>query len=194
MCSKLLSAVSILASLIAVLSPLAAYAQEKQQHVYSVKYVCGTHETDLRNTASITAAGGYRTEINIQRARHAGEARIDVMPSVGHSVFSEDPGETGRSHPTTLVGPEVVRVICQDIDGLLGGGRGNRFHVGFLRISSFEPLSVVAVYTAKHCRTTVPDEHSVIVCDGDIALDVVRYEPALVEPIKDGSKGPSEPF
>jgi len=193
MCSKSPSAVSILALFLS-LAPLSAHAQEKQRHVYSVKYVCGTHETDLRNTASVVAAGGYRTEINIQRARHAGEARIDVFPSLAHSVFSEEPGVTGRMHATTLVGAEVARVICQDINALIDDRIGNQFRVGFLQIFSSEPLSVVAVYTAKHCRTTVPDERGVGVCDGDIALDVVRYDPALVEPIEDGSKSPSEPF
>jgi hypothetical protein len=185
---KLPSTVCVLALLISSLSP-SAHAQDKQRHVYSVKYVCGTHETDLNNTGSVVAAGGYRTEVNIQRAQIAGEARIEVLPGLAHSVFSEDPGVTGRTHVTTLVGAEVARVICQDINGLIDDRIGNQFRVGFLRIASFEPLSVVAVYTAKHCRTTAASS-----CDGDIALDVVRYDPALVEPIKDDSKSPTIPF
>ena len=193
MCSKLPSATFILALLLSI-APLSAHAQEKQRFIYSVKYVCGSHEVDLRNTGAVVAAGGYRTEINIQRAQHAGEAQIEVLPSLAHSVFSDDPGVTGRTHVTTLVRAEVVRVICQDINGLIDERIGNQFRVGFLQIFSFEPLIVVAVYTAKHCRTTVPDERGVGVCDGDIALDVVRYDPALVEPIKEGPKTPSEPF
>jgi hypothetical protein len=191
MCSQLKRAV-ILTLLIASLSPLSAHAQEKQHHVYSVKYVCGLNENPLNSTSAIAAAGAYKTDINIQRARHAGEARVDVLPSVGRSLFSEASGRTGRSHSTTLIGAEAAMVTCQDINGLIDEALALEFRVGFLKISSFEPLSVVAVYTAKHCRRTVGSEFlRNVVCDGDIALEVVHYDPVLVEEIeKDDSKGP----
>jgi hypothetical protein len=194
--SKSLRTVSILALLIPSLSPLSAHAQDKQRHVYLVKYICGTNEFDQNQTAATAAAGGYKTDINIQRAQNAGEARISVgPPSVGRSIFSESPGLTGRTHPTTLVGGEAVKVVCQDINGLIDRTIDSQFRVGFLQISSFEPLGVVAVYTAKHCRATVGSDFlRNIVCDGEIALDVVRYEPVLVEAVKDGSKSPTEPF
>jgi hypothetical protein len=191
--SRLQGTVSILALLISSLSPVSAQAQEKQHHVYSVKYVCGVNENPLNSTSAIAAAGAYKTDINIQRARHAGEARITVLPSVGRSLASEGSGRTGRSHSTTLVGAEVVTVICQDINDLIDDALTLQFRVGFLRIDSFEPLSVVAVYTAKHCRRTVGSDFlRNTVCDGDTALDVVRYDPVLVEAFekKDDSKGP----
>ena len=141
-----------------------------------------SYENPLNSTSAIAAAGAYKTDINIQRARHAGEARITVLPSVGRSLALEASGRTGRSHSTTLVGAEVVTVICQDINDLIDDALTLQFRVGFLRIDSFEPLSVVAVYTAKHCRSTVGSDFlRNTVCDGDTALDVVRYDPVLVE-------------
>jgi hypothetical protein len=190
--SRLQGTVSILALLVSSLSPVSAQAQEKQHDVYSVKYVCGVNENPLNSTSAIAAAGAYKTDINIQRAWHAGEARITVLPSVGRSLASEGSGRTGRSQSTTLVGAEVVTVICQDINDLIDDALTLQFRVGFLRIDSFEPLSVVAVYTAKHCRSTVGSDFlRNTVCDGDTALDVVRYDSVLVEAIeKDDSKGP----
>jgi len=193
-CSRSQNAI-ILAWLLSSLCPLSTHAQEepvKQRHAYAVKYVCGLNDVDLNHTSAMAAAGGYKTDINIQRVRNAGEASVQVLPSVGRSLFSETRGRTGRSHSTTLVGSEVVTIGCQNINDLLDGTLSNQFRIGFLQIFSFEPLSVVAVYTAKHCRTTASSSFlENIVCDGDIALDVVRYDPILVEVIaKDDSKGP----
>ena len=183
--------VFVLALLIAPLSPM-AHAQEqspKQRHVYSVKYVCGTTSQSLNNTGSPVAAGAYRTEINIQRAQNAGEARVSLVATIGRSVFSEEAGRTGTSYSTTLVGSEAVTVICQNINDLIDRVLTNEFRVGFVQIFSLEPLSVVAVYTAKHCRMQAPAPslgRGLGVCEGDIALDVVSYDPVLVEPAPNG--------
>ena len=185
MCSKSQRIVSILASLIASLSPM-AHAQEepqKQRYVYSVKYICGLNKQPLAQSGPLAAAGGYATEINIQRAQNAGEARISMVVSVVRSVFSAG-GRTGTSYSTTLVGGEAVMVMCHDIDHMFDSRLGTDFRNGFLQIFSFEPLSVVAVYTAKHCRTQVSARFlRNAVCDGEVALDVVRYDPVLVEAV-----------
>jgi hypothetical protein len=192
MCSALHRTAIILALLISSLASVGAHAQEKQRHVYSVKFVCGLNDADLNQTAATAAAGGYKTDINIQRADNSGQGDISVVPNIARSVFSNTRGRGGRSHTTTLIGAEAVKVICQDINGLIGETLTTEFRVGFLQIFSFEPLSVVAVYTAKHCGTTVSSRFlRNVVCDGDVALDVVRYDPVLVEPIeKDGGTGP----
>ena len=174
-----------------VLSTNFGHAQEKQRYIYSVKYVCGLNSNGLNSTSSTVAAGAYKTEINIQRATNAFSGRISVTPTDARPIFSEVPVRSGRSFQTNLTGSEVVKVLCQYISDLMGEPATSKFRVGFLQIFSTEPLSVVAVYTAKHCKTTVGSRFlGNAICEGDIALDVVRYDPILIEAMGKGGEGP----
>ena len=87
MCSALHRTAIILALLISSLASVGAHAQEKQRHVYSVKFVCGLNDADLNQTAATAAAGGYKTDINIQRADNSGQGDISVVPTIARSVF-----------------------------------------------------------------------------------------------------------